>query len=42
MKFVVRKNAINPKKNILTLRFVQHENPYGVTETRTRDLSGGR
>ena len=42
MKFVVGENGRNPEKNLPRPRFVHHENPHGVTETRTLDPSGGR
>ena len=42
MKFVVGENGRNPEKNLPRSRFVHHETHIGVTETRTRDPSGGR
>ena len=42
MKFVVERNGRNPAKNLPRPRFVHHETHMEVTETRTRDSSGGR
>ena len=41
MKFVVGENGRNPRKPTQT-SFRPPRNPHGVTETRTRDPSGGR
>ena len=42
MKFVVGENGRNPLKKPTQTPFRPPRNPYGVTETRTWDPSGGR
>ena len=42
MKFVVGENVRNPREKPTQTPFRPPQNPHGVTETRTRDPSGGR
>ena len=42
MKFVMGENGRNPREKPTQTSFRPPRNPHGVTETRTRDPSGGR